>query len=55
MKYFDQVLQALMGGILCAIIWWLMDRYLFQDQHDFNHYWTVVLAYVAGFGPLRRG
>ncbi len=38
----------LLGGIVCAIIWWAMDRYLFGEQNNSRYYIGVIFAYITG-------
>lgn len=52
LKFGKRTVIGVLGGIGCAITWWLMDRYLFGETHNASYYSAVVFAYVAGTGPI---
>lgn len=43
-------IKGIGGGISCALVWWLMDRYVFGEVRDVSYYIAVVCAYSAGYG-----
>ena len=46
-----KIIVSILGGISCAITWWLIDRYIFGDFYDGHYYLGVVGAYILGARP----
>ena len=43
-----QYLKFTASGVLCAIIWVLMDRYIFMETNTTSYYVAVMFSYIAG-------
>jgi hypothetical protein len=45
-----RVIVALGGGLITAMVWFLMDRYLFGNHNDeYYYYGAVMFAFATGW------
>jgi hypothetical protein len=43
-----QFLIFIGAGVVCAFVWYLADRFIFDDANNLKYYTAVVFAYVTG-------
>ena len=44
-----KIFRAGIAGIGCAILWFLVDRYLFGGEENWRYYTAVAFAFASGY------